>query len=86
MATVVNTPPAANDNASAFGYIIAAIVGIVLLLLLFVYGIPAMRSAGAPATQPAQQSMPAESNNGNGGVNIPDQIDVNVDTPQDGNQ
>lgn len=69
MATVVNTTPGTSDQSSGIGFMIGAIALLAFLFLLFVYGIPALRNA-----TPAPSQAPA--------VNVPDQIDVNVDTPQ----
>jgi hypothetical protein len=71
MTTVVNNPaPAASNGGS--GFLIGAILLIVFVLIVWFFGIPALRQAGtgqAPAvTVPTPQ------------VVIPDKIDVTVDT------
>mgnify|MGYP001608311920 CR=1 FL=1 len=63
MATVVNNP---SESSSGMGFLLGMIVLVVMVFLLFFYGLPlltqATRSAG---TQ----------------VNVPDKIDVNVQNP-----
>lgn len=67
MATIINNPDSGGGNGGGgMGMIIGAIVLVLVLVLLFVYGIPALRNS---------------SNSGGTEVNIPDKVDVNVDTP-----
>jgi len=62
MATIVNNPPAQNNNSgNNMGVIIGIIVILVLAIVFVMYGLPMLQQA-APSTQ----------------VTIPDQIDVNV--------
>lgn len=68
MATIINNPDSGGDNSSGgMGMVIGAIVLVLILILFFVYGLPALRGNSG-------------SDNGTQ-VNVPDQIDVNVDTP-----
>lgn len=70
MATIVNTTPAAtNDSGSGSQFLIGAIVLLVVAFLFFYYGLPAMRNAAAPAQQGTS-------------IQVPDQIDVNVNGGQ----
>ncbi len=48
MATIVNTPAAQSDEGNTMGMAIALILFAVVLLLLFVYGLPLMRSTVIP--------------------------------------
>lgn len=70
MATVINNPDsgAGNDRGGGMGMIIGAIVLVLILILFFIYGLPALRGGGSNTS-------------GGADVSIPDQIDVNVDTP-----
>lgn len=61
MATVVNTP-AQGESSSGMGFMMGMILLLVVLFLLFYYGLPAIRNAGSGGTS----------------VNIPDKVDVNV--------
>lgn len=63
MATIVNTPPAAESNSSGVGFVIGALILLFAVFVFFYYGLPAMKNA-------ASTSAPS--------VTIPDQIDVNV--------
>lgn len=65
MATVINNPGQGDgDNSGGgAGLIIGVIVAIVIIVLFVVYGIPALKSGSDSGTQ----------------VNVPDQIDVNID-------
>lgn len=58
-----------DSGSNAMGWVMGLILLIVVLWLLFVYGIPAIRSVAAPQS-------PA--------VSIPDKVDVNVNTPGQG--
>lgn len=66
MTTIVNSPtPSGNDNST--GLIIGIFIFIILGLVFFYYGLPAIRTIGTP-----QINVPAPV------INVPDQIDVNV--------
>ena len=62
MTTIINTPQPANDQSSGMGVIVGFVVLIVLGLLFFVYGLPAIRQMSVGTPQ----------------INVPDKIDVNV--------
>lgn len=70
MATVINNPgnaePSANSNASGMGFFMGMIVLLVIVLLVFYFGLPMVRSAA----------------NSGPSVQVPDQVDVNVKTPE----
>lgn len=73
MATIVNTPPAPESNASnGMGFLIGVLVLILAGFLFFYYALPAMRNAATTTTAPS--------------VSVPDEIDVNVTTPSDNAQ
>lgn len=55
-----------SSSGNGFGFLMGTILLVVVLYLLFMYGLPMIRSAAAPVTQ----------------VQVPDKIDVNVNTPQ----
>lgn len=63
MATIVNTPPAAESNSSGVGFVIGTLILLFAVFIFFYYGLPAMRNA-------ASDNTPS--------VSVPDQIDVNV--------
>lgn len=67
MATVVNNPAPQENTGSGMGMLFGAIIFLVVLVLFFVYGLPALRNAGS----------------GGGGtqISVPEQIDVNVSAP-----
>lgn len=54
MATIVNNP-GNGDSGSGMGMIVAVIVLLAVVLLFFVYGLPAIRQAGSP-----QINVPSE--------------------------
>jgi hypothetical protein len=63
MVTIINNPPAAQDNSGGFmGMIIGLVVLIVLLYLFFMYGLPALKHLQIGSPQ----------------INVPSTIDVNV--------
>jgi hypothetical protein len=73
MTTVVNTPGGStSSDSSGMGMIIGVIVLLAIVFLIFFYGMPFLRGT---ATQ--QNSAPAPAS-----VNLPDQVDVNVDGPK----
>ena len=66
MTTIVNSPNPSNDNGNG-GLILGIFVLIVLGLVFFYYGLPALRNLG-----------PAEVNVSTPEINVPNEIDVNV--------
>ncbi len=68
MATIINTPPAApsDGGSGAMGMIVGLVLVLVVGLLFFVYGLPAMRG-----TQNAN-------NDNSPTINVPDKIQVEV--------
>ncbi len=67
MATVVNTTPSSTDSGSGLGFVLGIILLVAFFLLFFFYGLPLV-------TQSLNQSTPS--------VQVPDKVDVNVNTPQ----
>ena len=65
MTTVINSPSPSSDNGSG-GTILSIFVLIILGLLFFYFGLPAIRRMGSSEPQ----------------VNVPNQIDVNVNETQ----
>lgn len=63
MVTVVNTPPASDNSSGPMSMIIGLVVLLIIGYLLLVFGLPAFR-------QSVRSSTPQ--------INVPDQIDVNV--------
>lgn len=74
MTTVVNTPSAGGgrDDAGA-GTIIAVVVLVIVVILFFVFALPYLRGGRSTGTD-----------TNTGGAVVPEQIDVNVDTPAGG--
>lgn len=74
MATIVNTPAAAEHTQSSSSSMMNLFIGVVIILLiagfLMYFGLPMMRSVGSAAQAPQ--------------VNVPDKINVDVNTPQNG--
>ena len=62
MATVVNNPPVVERDRGN-GFLVGVILLIVLAVLFFYYGLPAIQTAATPQ------------------VSVPEQVDVNVNTP-----
>jgi hypothetical protein len=67
MATIINNPDSgAGNDSGGMGMIIGAIVLVLILVLFFIYGLPALRgNNGSTGNQ----------------INVPDKVDVNVETP-----
>lgn len=72
MATVVNNPSGSTDSGSGIGFLMGVILLIVVGFLIVYYGIPALNRTGGTQQAPA--------------VQIPDTLDINVNTPQGGQQ
>jgi hypothetical protein len=72
MATIINNPDSGTDrtveSGGGAGMLIGAIVLILVLIIFFVYGLPALRGS---------------SNKGNT-INVPDKIDVDVNPSSGG--
>lgn len=62
MTTIVNNPPASDNSGGPVGWIIGLIILLVLGYLVYVYGLPAIQNMQGGTPQ----------------INIPSQIDVNV--------
>lgn len=66
MATVINNPPhTREDTGSGLGIILAVILVLALAVLLFIFGVPALRNAGVPS-------------GGETNINVPDRINVDL--------
>jgi hypothetical protein len=70
MATIVNTPGTTREG-SGTGLIVGVLLAIVLIALFFIYGLPAIRGTGSDAGTT---------------VNIPENVDVNVQGLNPANQ
>lgn len=66
MATVINNP---SDGGSGAGTIIGIVIAIILIALLFIYGLPALRGGAAPSGGGASVnvSLPSGDSGGTGG-------------------
>jgi hypothetical protein len=70
MATIINNPDSGSgNNGGGAGTLIGAIVLILILIIFFVYGLPALRG---------------NSDKGGNTINVPDKVDVNVDSGSTG--
>ena len=84
MVTVVNTP-AKEDSGNSMGFLVILIVILAIGAALFYYGLPMLNRGTQPAqpatqTQETQINNPADTDSGadTPQINVPDQIDVNV--------
>jgi hypothetical protein len=66
MATIINTPAREVDSGSGVGVVVGVILAIALLVLLALYGIPALRNS-------------TSSSNGLN-VQVPDKVNVDLNT------
>ena len=67
MATVVNNPGTTTaDSGSSIGMMIGFLLLVALVVLLFIYGIPALRAGSGGGTSVTPQ------------FNVPGKVDVNV--------
>ncbi|HSX24600.1 MAG TPA: hypothetical protein VLG69_01395 [Candidatus Andersenbacteria bacterium] len=67
MTTVVNNPGTSSGDNGGSGVIVGVVVLLVVLFLILFFATPLFRRSAAPAAQPQS-----------GGVQVPSQIDVNV--------
>lgn len=66
MTTIINTPPATNnESGGSMGMIIGLVVLLILGYLFFVYGLPAIQNMQVGTPQ----------------INIPAKVDVNINQP-----
>lgn len=66
MTTIINTPQAQKESGGGIGIIVGLIVLLVVGYLFITYGIPAIRQMQLGSPQ----------------INIPSQIDVNINQPK----
>lgn len=73
MATIINNPPAnqasPSDGGSVVNLIVGIVIAVVLVLLLIVYGLPAMR--GAKNASDGGITVPTT-------IQVPDKIEVDI--------
>lgn len=69
MVTVVNNPAPSSDSSGS-GFLIGVIVLVIIGALIWFYGVPAMRKGTTEINVPPAQ------------INVPSQIDVNVNQPK----
>ncbi len=84
MTTVVNNPGTSSDSGSGVG-IMVAVVLLVLALLFFVYGLPAIRRSGIPASNSnsgGTTNVNLPDTKPDAQINIPDKVDVNINGGQ----
>lgn len=71
MATIVNTPAASGEHAESSSSMMNLFIGVVIILLvvgfLLYIGLPMMRNVGSSSQAPQ--------------INVPDKINVDVNTP-----
>lgn len=67
MATIVNNPAPSSSDNSGIGSLVAALLVMGVVALLFYFLVPILR-------QSSQTGGPQ--------INVPDKVDVNVNTPQ----
>lgn len=76
MATIVNNP-SSDNSGSGMGFVLGILVLIVFVLVLFYYGLPALRGRTASSTPESASGGSSEIN-----VDVPDKVDVNVNGTQ----
>ncbi len=50
MTTIINTPPAVESSDSGAGIILGVIIALIVVVLFFVYGLPAIRGSTTPTS------------------------------------
>jgi hypothetical protein len=80
MATVINNPAPTteriervdrSDSSSGLGFVVGLVLLVLLAILLFAYGLPALRNASQDTT-------------GGANINVPERMDINVNNPGSG--
>ncbi len=66
MATIINTPAAAERSSSGMGFVVGVILLILFVLGLLYYGLPAL-------SRTTQSQSPQ--------INVPDKVDVTINQP-----
>jgi hypothetical protein len=86
MATVVNTTsPGTSDSSGGLGFLFGIIALIIFLLLFWYYGLPLITRGGQSpqVIAPSQTQVEAPDNAPAAPtIDIPDQVDVDVNAPQ----
>lgn len=86
MATIVNNPPATQESDSGTGFLLGTVLVIAFIAVMLYFGIPALQRTMPAGTQPANEIVPGGTTDNNTmtapDIKIPDQIDVNVNQPQ----
>jgi hypothetical protein len=70
MATVINNP-GGSEESSGLGMMIGVILAVLVIILFFVYGLPAIRNSNAPS-QPNDINVDVDLPSGGGGNSQPD--------------
>jgi len=80
MATIVNNPGNAGESNNGSGFLMGVVLLIIVGLLFFYFGLPALRQATPQQDINVEvpQQAPSDVN-----VDVPDEIDVNVTNPDD---
>jgi hypothetical protein len=66
MATIVNTPASGNTDSGSTGLLFGILLIVAMVLLFYFFGLPLIRGGYSSGPQ----------------VNVPDHMNVNVQTPQ----
>lgn len=74
MATVVNNPPPSSEGSS-MGMIVGIIIVLVIIVLVVMFGLPALRQGASSENESIDVNVPQAAPD----VNIPDEVDVNVE-------
>lgn len=91
MATIVNTPAHGHVHdesvaSSGMNLLIGVVTIAIVAFLLFYFGLPVMRSlsgsGGGNAPQQINQNNPPQNGGNNPQVNIPEKVNVDVNTQQ----
>lgn len=82
MATVINNPPAGNntasgDGGSGMGMVLGILLALIIFFLFIIFGWPAIRGNGGGTGTP-NNSENVDDAGGGTTLNVPDEIDVNI--------
>lgn len=77
MADTIHT---SGGDSNGMGFFMGMILLVLLVLFFMFYGLPAMR--GGSNTQQPAPSAPAVEGGDGGSIEVPDQIDINVNQPK----
>lgn len=81
MVDIINTP--ARTDSGGTGILVGGILFVIFAMLLVFYGVPALRGATRTSSPESQVQQMPNTDAGDRGMAIPEEINVNVNQPNE---